>query len=142
VVAAGFRPIIAFGVLCLVAACTPGRDATPTITSAVPLPEDASTGGETDGLLNSRERRRLIDAAQMAFEAPAGVTTSYTVAPRHVDAAPTVVSATASGPAATRADGRTCRPMTLGLVRDGKATIRDMIVCRETGSNELKPAES
>lgn len=134
------RLVASMAALWLAAACTTGGDVRPTISSAVTATDEATTDGQSDRLLNSWEKRRLLDAAREAFVAPIGVTTSHTVAPRTVDAAPTVVSATASGPPSTRADGRTCRLMTLALVREGKTTTRDLIVCREPGSDDLKPA--
>ncbi|CAN5154463.1 hypothetical protein BH10PSE6_BH10PSE6_01600 [soil metagenome] len=96
------------------------------------------TGGRR--LLDDHERRRLVDAARVAFAATSEVTTSYTIVPQNIDAEPTVVSATPAGPLETRTDGSTCRPLRLSATKHSHTAIGTLTFCRAAGSTDLKPA--
>lgn len=137
-----------------VAACvgTPGvpppTRSSPTareVSAAVDLPDDGITAGPTGGGqvgrrgLDDQERRRLLEAARVAFVATNGQTTAYTVVPENIDAEPTGVAAAPAGPSEVRADGSTCRPLKLSVTKNGHTTIGTLTFCRAPGG-DLKPA--
>lgn len=138
--------------LCLVAACAtgPSGDRTTQKAAADAVGSDSGvasgpTGGPPTGtggrrLLDDHERRRLVDAARVAFAATGDATTSYTIVPQNIDAEPTIVSATPAGPLETRADGNTCRPLKLSATKHWHTTVGTLTFCQAAGSTELKPA--
>lgn len=134
-----------------VAACTttgtsPGGSPTAReVSAAVDLHDEGVTAGPTGGGqigrrgLDDQERRRLLEAARVAFVATTDQTTAYTVVPENIDAEPTGVTAAPAGPTEVRADGSTCRPLKLSVTKNGRTTIGTLTFCRPPG-DDIKPA--
>lgn len=101
----------------------------------------ALAGNLVGRALDQQERARLAQATQVAFESPTNVPTTYTVDPaqRSTTAPPTVVAAKAVGPASSRADGSTCRPIELTATKNGQTTTETTTFCKASGSSDLKP---
>ena len=98
----------------------------------------APIGTSAHRLLSDQERRRLVDAARVAFVATDGATTSYTVVPENIDDVPTVVSAAPAGRVETRAGGGVCRPLLLSATKYFRTTVGTPTFCQAPGSTELK----
>jgi surface antigen len=105
----------------------------------------ALAGNLVGRALDDQERRRLAEATQSAFVAQNNVPTTYTVEPTRTSssgastAPPTVVAAKPVGPATSRADGSTCRPIELTATKNGQTTTETTTFCKTAGSQELKP---
>lgn len=152
----GHRTGLALAVCALgfVAACTstgtsPGGSQTAReVSAAVGRADEGVTAGPTGGApvgtrqyrgLDDQERRRLLEAARLAFVATTDQTFAFTVVPENIDAEPTGVSAAAAGAPEVRADGSTCRPLKLSVTKNGHTTIGALTFCRAPGG-DLKPA--
>ena len=117
----------------------------------------ALAGNLVGRALDNAERRRLAEATQSAFKAETNQPTTYTVEPTNRQATatggvtatnaptgsaqPTVVSAKPVGPAATRTDGSTCRPIEMTATKNGQTTTETTTFCQAAGSTELKPLQ-
>ena len=120
----------------------------------------AVAGNLVGRALDDAERRRLAEATQRAFTAETNQPTTYTVEPSGRQAstasasggvtatnaptgsaAPTVVSAKPVGPAATRSDGSTCRPIEMTATKNGQTTTETTTFCQAAGSTDLKPLQ-
>lgn len=135
----------------LVAACSADKGdggSGKVISAAVDRTDDGVTTGPTGGAtantrsypgLDEQELSRLRDAARQAFAASAGVTTSYTIVPKNIDAEPTAVAATPAGPAEARAAG-TCRPIRLSVTKNGLTTSGTLTFCQAPGATGIVPA--
>jgi surface antigen len=101
----------------------------------------AIAGNLVGRALDQQERQRLAQATQVAFVSETNVPTTYTVDPaqRSSTAPPTVVAAKAVGPASSRADGSTCRPIEMSATKNGQTTTETTTFCKSAGSSELKP---
>ena len=102
----------------------------------------ALAGNLVGRALDNQERQRLAQATQSAFVAETNVPTTYTVertSSQPSSAPPTVVAARPVGPAASRADGSTCRPIELTATKNGQTTTDTTTFCQAAGSSELKP---
>jgi surface antigen len=100
----------------------------------------ALAGNLVGRALDQQERARLAQATQNAFVAETNVPTTYTVEPTSQTSAPaTVVAAKPVAPAATRADGSTCRPIELTATKNGQTTTETTTFCKAAGSSDLKP---
>jgi hypothetical protein len=100
----------------------------------------ALAGNLVGRALDQQERARLAQATQSAFVAQNNVPTTYTVEPSTTSSAPpTVVSARPVGPATSRADGSTCRPIELTATKNGQTSTDTTTFCKSSGSSELKP---
>jgi len=115
----------------------------------------AIAGNLVGRALDDRERERLAAATQQAFVAPTNQPTSYTVPAANQPgtasssvtatnaatgtAQATVVSATPVGPADTKADGSTCRPIQLTATKNGQTNTQTTTFCQAKGSTDLKP---
>lgn len=141
------------GVIGLAAACSAdkgGNRSSQAISAAVDRVDEGVTTGPTGGStvnsptyqgLDDQELHRLRDAARQAFAAGAGVTTSYTIVPKNIDAEPTAVAATPAGPQEVRADG-TCRPIRLSVTKNGRTTTGTLTFCQAPGTTDIKPAKN
>ena len=92
--------------------------------------------------LDQVERHRLADAAQHAFAAATGATTSFASEPNNVDAEPTIVSAKPVGPRVSRPDGSLCRPLELSITKNGETATGTLTFCQVAGSTGLRPSTS
>ena len=102
----------------------------------------ALAGNLVGRALDQQERQRLAQATQTAFVAETNVPTTYTVEPTTKSSAPapaTVVAAKPVGPATSRADGSTCRPIELTATKNGQTTTETTTFCKASGSADLKP---
>lgn len=106
----------------------------------------AIAGNLVGKALDDQERRRLAEATQNAFVAETNVPTTYTVEPTKTSSSsaqaappPTIVAAKPIGPATSRADGSTCRPIEMSATKNGQTTTETTTFCKSAGSNELKP---
>ena len=143
--------IVAAGAAGLLAACSADKDdggSGKAISAAVDRTDDGVTTGPTGGAtanarsypgLDEQELGRLRDAARQAFVAAAGVTTSYTVVSKNIDAEPTSVAATPAAPAEVRAAG-TCRPIRLSVTKNGRTTSGTLTFCQAPGAAGIAPA--
>jgi len=144
------RLALVIGALDLVAACATGQSRSSTaneISAAVGRTDSGVTAGPTGGApygtgahqgLDDQERRRLVEAARVAFVATSDETTAYTVVPQNIDAEPTSVTAKPAGPRETRPDGSTCRPIQLSVTKQGHTTIGTLTFCQASGSRDIK----
>jgi surface antigen len=117
----------------------------------------AIAGNLVGRALDQQERQRLAEATQRAFVAETNQPTTYTVEQTNKTASasgsmtatntptgapqPTVVSAKPVGPAASRPDGSTCRPIELTATKNGQTTTETTTFCQASGSTELKPLQ-
>jgi predicted lipid-binding transport protein (Tim44 family) len=115
----------------------------------------ALAGNLVGRALDNQERARLAQATQQAFVAQTNQPTTYTVEPTAAggtasgsatatntttgSAQPTVVSAKPVGPATTKTDGSTCRPIELTATKNGQTNTQTTTFCQSAGSTELKP---
>jgi hypothetical protein len=112
----------------LVAACTPEP------------PQTRSPSSPAVRSLDPHERNRLNSAVTRAFGAPDRVAVAYTIEPLDIEAEPTVVSATPVGPAADRADGGSCRPLEIMIIKEGRTSKSTVTFCRAAGSKAIAPS--
>ncbi len=147
-----WRPALGLALLMsaagLLAACVTDktRPVAQEISAAVERPDAGVTTGPTGvpygvaegGGLDDQERRRLLEAARVAFVSTTGETTAYTIVPQNIDAEPTSVTARAGGPLETRPGGGTCRPIELSVTKRGRTTMGALTFCRAPGSNDIR----
>ncbi len=93
----------------------------------------AIAGNLVGRALDNQERQRLAQATQTAF-----VSETVDPAQKSSTAPPTVVAAKAVGPASSRADGSTCRPIEMSATKNGQTTTETTTFCKAAGSSELK----
>lgn len=148
------RVAIAVGVLWPAVACATRRATDDSVRQAAAaaigdsgIATDGPTGGAPPGtgahrLLSEKERHRSADAARAAFAASGEATTSFTVVPQSIDDEPTIVSAAPAGALENRADGSTCRPLRLSVVKFAQTTVGTLTFCRAPGSAVLNAATS
>jgi hypothetical protein len=137
------------GVTGILAACASagggGSRTAREVSAAVDMTDEGVTAGPTGGGprqyrgLDDHERRRLLEAARLAFVATTDQNFAFTIVPENIDAEPTGVSAAAAGSPEVRADGSTCRPLKLSVTKHGHTTIGTLTFCRVPGG-DIKPA--
>jgi surface antigen len=96
-------------------------------------------GNAVGRMLDKEEQRKLNEATYQAFSSENGQPTTYSVASKAPGQEPTVVSARPAGPATTRANGATCRPVEQTATKNGQTQSETITLCQGAGGGELKP---
>jgi surface antigen len=96
-------------------------------------------GNAVGRMLDKEEQRKLNEATYQAFSSESGQSTTYSVPSKSPGKEPTVVSAKPTGPATTRANGATCRPVEQTATKNGQTHSDTLTLCQAAGGGELKP---
>lgn len=89
--------------------------------------------------LDPHERNRLNSAITRAFAGSDGIAVAYTIEPLNIEAEPTVVQAKPVAPATNRADGTSCRPLEIMIIKNGRTSKSTSAFCRRPGSTAITP---